>query len=72
MIVKNDEVNIFQLDAACPQALVDRVPRIAGVELLAHEALFLRGDTDAAIFDQRGCAIMVKGGDTEAAHPAAF
>src|SRR5262249_26089721 len=50
------------------QAIAERVPRIAGVELLAREALFLRGGNDAAILDQRGCTIMVKGGDNENAH----
>jgi hypothetical protein len=69
LVVKDNEVDIFQLDAACVQAIADRVFRIAGVELLARETLFLRGGNDAAIFDQRGCTIVVKGGNTENAHP---
>jgi hypothetical protein len=50
-VVKNNKIDIFQLDAACAQAIADRVPRIAGVELLTREALFLRCGHDAAVLN---------------------
>src|SRR5262249_29612918 len=67
-VVKDNEVDIFQLYPPRAQAKVDCVPRIAGVELLACEALFLRGSNDAAVLDQCSSTIMIEGRDTENAH----
>src|ERR1700684_4623316 len=68
LVVEHDPVDVLELDAGLLQAIVDRQPRIAGVELLAGEAFLLRGRDDAAVLDQRGGTVVVERGKAENAH----
>src|SRR5262249_53641425 len=72
LVVEDDAVDVLQLDAARAQAIVDRVPRVAGIEFLAREALLLGGGNDAAVLDERSGTVMVECRDAEDAHLRSF
>ncbi len=57
---------------ACVEAILKRVPRKAGVVLLAGEALFLRGGDDLAVHDQRRGAVVIERRNAEDAHVPAL
>jgi hypothetical protein len=70
LVVEHDPVDVLELNAGLLQAIVDGEPRIAGVELLAGEALFLRGGNEPAVLDDRRGAVVIEGGEAEDAHVA--
>ena len=68
LVVEDDAVDVLEFDAPGAQAIVDGEARIAGIEFLAGEALFLRGGNDATVLDQRCGAVVIERRETENAH----
>ena len=68
LVVENDMVDVGKPCARGFQTVADRMHRKRRIVLLAREAFFLRGRFDAAVLDQRGCAVVIEGGDAENTH----
>ncbi len=71
LVVEHHMVRLAQRHARFVEAIPQRVRRKACVEFLAREALFLRRRRDLAVLDQRGCAVVIEGGESEDPHLAA-
>src|SRR6516225_6843537 len=68
LVIEGDVVDVRERNTAGLEAILDRVARIVGIELLAGETFFLRGGHNAAIGDQRGRTVMIERGDPEDTH----
>ena len=66
--VKNDMRQFGRGDAGLAQAILNRMAGKARIVLFAAEALFLSGGNDAALVDEAGCAVVIKGGDAQNVH----
>ena len=71
LVVEYDMVEFVGRDAGFGEAIGDRVVRERGVVLAAGETLLLRRRDDPAVFDQRGRAVVVEGGNAEDPHRVA-
>jgi len=61
-------IHVGEADPCFRQAIIDRVGGISVVVFFSGEALLLGGCDNAAVFDQRGRAVMIKGRNTQDAH----
>src|SRR5205814_5315092 len=69
LFVERDEIELGGAgQVSLAQAVIDRVPRKAGVVFLSGETFFLGGGNDLAVPDQAGGAVMVKRRNAEDVH----
>ena len=61
-------VDVLGRDAGLGEAIRHGVSWKPGIMLLACEPLFLRRSDDFAVFDERGCTVVVKGRNAQNSH----
>jgi len=65
LIVKGNVIDFGKIAAGFGETVTDSVTRETAIVLSSREAFFLRCGDDMPIFDQRGCAIVIKSRNAE-------
>src|SRR5690606_8253615 len=68
LVVKDNQVNVRQLESAVLQAKADCLRRKVGVVLFSRKPFFLRGGDDLAVAEQSRSRIMIKSRQPQYVH----